>query len=719
LDPGAAPIAARPSSLVHHILSVQLAITAAIGILALASLSWTSQTIIENNLSRWATQWTSQLNELGAPLYLADQTSARINVERFVATYPEVAYVKWYDPDGQPLFSVAQDGLPASESAPLEAGTVEALRAKAGTASPQLLDENFGGTERYRLLGPIWTESIVGDGLMDLGSDTLPETRLEILGFVAVDLDFSWYADELWSRLGLGSIFLLFVLGLSWAIGRRTLKKALSPLSGLQQPLSELASGNMQVRFAPSPHEEIQNIIRTLEGTTAALAQRDRRLSHLATHDSLTGLFNRHAFVQELAAEISRLGYSGEQSAILFIDLDQFKYINDTCGHPAGDELLRVAARSIRATTRAEDIVARFGGDEFTVLARGVTRRQACEIGAKIIEHMGMLSQVYDNKVFHLQCSIGIAIIESSQLGPHEFLSQADIACHAAKEKGRNRVELYQSSNQENQHMAKEVGWIQTVKRALEKDAFVLLYQPLVSLTTGRTDHYEVLLRLETDDGRLIPPDVFLPAAARFGLMVDVDYWVLSHAIESAARFRSVRRDIQFSINLSASVFENQRFAKHVETLLNRHGVPADSIVFEITEQIAVRFVAESDKQLTLLRMLGCRFAIDDFGKGYSSFSYLKRLPVDYLKIDGSFLENLERDPMNQTMVRVIGEIARVVGLETVAECVQSAAALNLLAKFRIDYAQGFIVGRPARTPQDISIPLRRLGPPVAEARQA
>ncbi|HSG63752.1 MAG TPA: EAL domain-containing protein [Gammaproteobacteria bacterium] len=697
----------RRSSLVHHILSLQLLITATVGLLALASLAWTAQTIIDNNIGRWAEQWTTQLNELGAPLYVSDRTSARLNVERFVATYPEVAYVNWYDTQGESLFSVAQVGRNVADGAPLEPATVAELATLAGTAVPQLIDENFRNTGRFRLIGPIWTESFVGDSLMGLEADKMPATRLDVLGFVAVELDFSWYEEQLSSGLTIGSVFLLVVLVLSWAVGRRMLKGALLPLSRLELPLAALAGGDMQVRFTPSRHVEIQNIIKTLQGTTEALAQRDRRLSHLASHDSLTGLHNRHAFVQALTAEIERLNECGEESAILFIDLDQFKYINDTCGHPAGDKLLQIAARSLRASTRPDDIVGRFGGDEFTVLARGVNRHQARDIGAKIIEQMSMLTQVYDNKVFHLQCSIGIAMMRRSALGPHEFLSQADIACHSAKEKGRNRLEIYRVSDRENQQMAREVGWVRTVRTALERDSFVLVYQPLVRLVTGKTDHYEVLLRLETEDGRLIPPDAFLPAATRFGLMVEVDYWVLAHALEALAQFRAERGDLHFSINLSASILDNEGFAKYVEGLLQKYKVPPSAVIFEITEQVAVRFAAESDKQLTMLREIGCRFAIDDFGKGYSSFSYLKKLPVDYLKIDGSFVENLERDPMNQTMVRVIGEIARVAGIETVAECVQNAAALALLAKYKIDYAQGYYLGRPARQPEQTVVPVQ------------
>jgi diguanylate cyclase (GGDEF)-like protein len=504
-------------------------------------------------------------------------------------------------------------------------------------------------------------------------------------------------------------MFLIVILGLSWTGGRYVLKKALLPLSRLQQPLSELASGNMRVQFSPSRHEEIQNIIKTLERTTRALGERDRRLSHLATHDSLTGLLNRHAFVQELTHEVERLAGRGKQSAILFIDLDQFKYINDTCGHPAGDELLRIAARSVKATARDNDLVARFGGDEFAVLARNVTRAQARAIGEKILQQMALLTQVHEDKVFHLQCSIGIAMVRSSALDAHEFLSQADIACHAAKENGRNRVEIYKASRKENQQMANEIVWVERIRRALDRDGFVLVYQPLLRISTGWTDHHEVLLRLKTDDDELVSPDAFLPAAKRFGLMVDIDHWVLENAIKSLAEHRTPRTNLNYSINLSASVFENERFGKHVQSLLARYDVPPESIIFEITEQTAVRFAAESDKQIALLREVGCRFAIDDFGKGYSSFSYLRDLPVDYLKIDGSFVEGLEHDEMNQTLVRAMGEVARAARLETIAECVETGETLALLGQLGIDYAQGHFIAKPALAPTELEIQIPRV----------
>jgi diguanylate cyclase (GGDEF)-like protein len=693
------PSRRRSPSLVNRILSLQLTITAAIGGFALAGLAWTSHAITDENLARWAARWSTQLNELGAPLYVDDDVSAMLDIESFVATYPEVARVDWFAADGRHLFSVPQQA--ASSKGALDGDLLDALRAGVGTDTPQLLERDDSTTGRYQLLGPIWSEAFAGDGLINLGSNESPATTREVLGFVAVELDYSWHERELSERLLFGGGFLLLLLGLSWAVGRAVLKQALLPLSGLQQPLSQLASGNMQVEFEPARHEEIQNIIHTLETTTAALAQRDRRLLHLATHDSLTGLHNRHAFVQALNEEIERLPDPGSRSAVLFIDLDQFKYVNDTCGHPAGDELLRMAARSIEATTRGSDFVARFGGDEFAVLARGVSRKQAHAIGENILRHMSMLTHVHENKVFHLQCSIGIAMVRRAGIDPHEYLSRADIACHAAKENGRNRLEIYRVSRREDRQMANEVGWVQRVRRALEQDAFVLVYQPMVKISTGSTDHYEVLLRLETDDGSLISPDVFLPAADRFGLMVDIDHWVLENVIKALAEQRMRRSGLCFSMNLSASAFENRRLGKDVESLLAGYDVPPDAVILEITEQTAVRFAMGSDKQISMIRDLGCRFAIDDFGKGYSSFSYLRELPVDFLKIDGSFVENLEKDRMNQTLVRVIGEVARVAGMETVAESVQSAKTLELLTRLGIDYAQGFFLGRPSREPAD------------------
>jgi diguanylate cyclase (GGDEF)-like protein len=389
------------------------------------------------------------------------------------------------------------------------------------------------------------------------------------------------------------------------------------------------------------------------------------------------------------------------RSALCFVDLDQFKYINDTCGHPAGDQMLRLAADQLRSAVRSEDVVARFGGDEFVILLRNVTRTQARNIATEILSQMGSLSHAEQGHVFHLQCSIGISLMSSSRFESLELIAQADMACQTAKARGRNRVEFYNVSAKQSERMSQDVHWMRSIRQALENNDFCLHYQPLMHIPSGQIRHYEALLRLRTQQG-LIGPRTFLPAVDRFGFMSEIDSWVVGHAIKELARFSQSEPNLGLSVNLSPLAFENQGFASMVRNLLKEHNVSGDRICFEITERMAVRSAVRTDRQLTILRDLGCRIAVDDFGTGYSSFSYLKRLPVDYLKIDGSFIRELTRSRVDQTMVRMIGEVAKAAGLETVAEYVESASALQLLAKYGIDYAQGHFIGRAEPQPLEV-----------------
>src|SRR5690606_38018029 len=274
------------------------------------------------------------------------------------------------------------------------------LEQTAATDSPFVLLQQPGSPLAYRLAGPIWSERMVGDALLELGGDEPVETEIELLGFVSLDLDFSWYHQRFLPKLGLASLALLGMLGMSWIVGRFTIKRALSPLAALQGPLAELANGDMEVELPTSRHGEIQSIVSALEDTMVALKERDRRLVHLAMHDALTGLFNRHRFVTELEREIESLAASAGKSAVLFVDLDQFKYVNDTCGHPAGDELLKLASRCITSAVRNTDVVARFGGDEFAVLLKSVSRQQARQVAEKILGQMRSLTHLHDGKAF-------------------------------------------------------------------------------------------------------------------------------------------------------------------------------------------------------------------------------------------------------------------------------------------------------------------------------
>jgi diguanylate cyclase (GGDEF)-like protein len=698
------PPRARSRSLVQEVLGVQLAIAAIGGLIAVAGLAWTSGTVVRDNLAHWATQWSSELNELGAPFYFDDAGAAVLDVERFIAKYPEIERVSWYDTDGKALLSLNGDGVTPTPIAALDTATTTELAARAGVDPPYLLTQNVSPGQRYRLSGPIWTESFAEDALFS-EDPAAEETTVRLLGFVAVDLDFSAYESALWPPLAVASGLLLLLLGVSWAFGRWFLKSALAPLSALETSLAQLAAEEQAVRFPSSPYTELRTIVKALEDTTQALQRRERRLLHLANHDQLTGLANRHRFVAELNAELARCANEGARGALFFIDLDQFKYVNDTCGHAAGDHLLQLAAQQLRYAVRAEDFLARFGGDEFVVLVRNVSRNEARAAAAKVLELMRGLKHVERDQVFHLQCSIGITLLHGTRTSSHEVIAQADIACQSAKAHGRNRVELYSPAGKQSEQIAKDVVTMNRLREALETNRFELLYQPLMHIKTGVVSHYETLLRLPTEEG-VLGPDSFLPAAFRFGLMGDIDRWVLQRVVRSLAELSATMPDVKLSTNLSGFAFEDEGLGAYLRSLLQEHDVAGDRLVLEITEQLAVRFAANTDRQIGLLRNLGCQLAIDDFGTGYSSFSYLKRLPVDYLKIDGSFIKSLARDRVDQAMVRMVGEVARAAGIETVAEYVHSAATLELLAKYGIDYAQGYFIGKPTAAPEPSRVTL-------------
>ncbi|MBT8098178.1 MAG: EAL domain-containing protein, partial [Gammaproteobacteria bacterium] len=393
-------------------------------------------------------------------------------------------------------------------------------------------------------------------------------------------------------------------------------------------------------------------------------------------------------------------------SALLFIDLDQFKYVNDTCGHPAGDRLIRKVADQLKRTVSANGIVARFGGDEFAILVSEVKKSTARTIAEKVLEDMRRLAHIEDGNIFHVHCSIGIAMIDNDKFDHDELIAQADIACREAKENGRNRLRFYSMSEREAEKIVADVGWVSKLRDAIDNNDFTLRFQPIVHIATGTITHHEVLLRLRADDNKTIAPDAFLPAAVRFGLMGEIDSWLVENAILELAEHRQDRPDLRFSINLSANAFETDDLTGFIKSHLDKNGVPPEAVIFEITESLAVKHLSHVEKQIESLRELGCELALDDFGTGYSSFGYLQRLSVDFIKIDGCFVRDLVNNPVDQKMVRLIGEIGQEAGMRTIAEYVQDGPTLALLAELGIDLAQGFFIGRPTSVPTTKSMPI-------------
>jgi diguanylate cyclase (GGDEF)-like protein len=695
-------------ALVHEILSIQVLSAALFGGLAIASLYWGGQWVLQDNYGRWALQWTDELNELGSPLYLADDGEALIRLESFVDRYPEIDRVSYFEKDGTALFSVNNhdDADPIVSLTPEQ---LEEATAVIGGKKPYVMHSGFLNPRQFEIIAPVWTESLVDDGLFDFNATDIEkaaETQTELLGFVSINLDFVIFHDRLLANIK-GAILILLVLLIAFAAyGRRALQRALTSISDLQGPIQELAKGNLGVKFNPAEHREISDIVEALETTASALSQRDAKLLEMANHDSLTGLFNRRRFTEELKKEIIGVMRKGHTSALLFVDLDQFKYINDACGHPAGDRLIRKVADELSRSVRRDDVVARFGGDEFAVLVRRTDVHGASSSAETILSNMRRLAHIEEGQVFHVHCSIGMAMITGSNLHYDELINQADIACREAKSAGRNRLSIFETSGGEKRKDDADVGWMNRLRRAVDNDEFELRFQPINRIHTGETTHHEVLLRLRCADDSIVLPDVFLPSAMRFGLMSEIDFWMIENASKAYSTYSVPAHSLRFSINLSANAFENDDLVEHIETCFEKHNVRPRDIIFEITESLAVRHPVHVEQQISALRDMGCRIALDDFGTGYSSFSYLQKLQFDYIKIDGTFVEDLLNNPVDQKMIRLIAEIGAEAGMQTIAEYVQDAESMALLGELGVDLAQGYFVGRPTPRPQHKSTPI-------------
>ena len=708
--------------LINEILSLQILITAIIGALAIAGLYWGGQWVLQDNYSRWAMQWTEELNELGAPLYLPNDDEAVLRLESFIDKYPEIDRVSYYRSDGSVMFGIENGVDVAAEQLTINKDKLQELTDLVGVEAPYLVETSFLNARAFEIFAPVWTESIPGDGLFafDLSTD-VPDKRVDLVGFVGLQLDFSLFHNQLLTNIKIAISILFLLLIASGLLGRRYLARALTAISDLQQPIAELAKGNLTVRFKPAEHREISEIVEALETTASALGERDARLLRLANHDGLTGLFNRRRLVEELKKEIDNVTVNDSSSALLFVDLDQFKYVNDTCGHPAGDRMIRKVADQLKQTVGSKGTVARFGGDEFVILVNGVDKAAARKLADKVLEDMRRLAHIESEKIFHVHCSIGITMIDTDKFDHDELIAQADIACREAKESGRNRLQFFSMSEQDAEKIAADVGWVYKLREGLDQDFFALRFQPIVQIATGRITHHEVLLRLKGENGRVISPDAFLPSAVRFGLMGEIDIWLVEHAIATLAEYREEQPDLRFSLNLSANAFEMDDLTGFIRTQLEKNNVPASAVIFEITESLAVRHLGYVEQQIASLRRLGCELALDDFGTGYSSFGYLQRLAVDYIKIDGVFVRDLVDNPVDQKMIRLIGEIGREAGMRTIAEYVQGGPTLALLADLGIDMAQGYFIGRPTAVPTNKSMPIpinfkQRKAPPKASS---
>jgi diguanylate cyclase (GGDEF)-like protein/PAS domain S-box-containing protein len=429
--------------------------------------------------------------------------------------------------------------------------------------------------------------------------------------------------------------------------------------------------------------------------------QREEQLRLLTEHDPLTGLRNRGALTDHLKVLVAH-ARRGAPGALVYVDIDQFKAVNETLGHSAGDRLLVMVAERLQSALRDEDVLARLGGDEFAVLLRDVEAEEALAVGEKLRRLIGELRFGRNPHVFALSASVGIALIDG-RLGDGEVLAGADVACYTAKARGRNRALLYRPGQEEEAAvLSSDARWSALLKDALAKGRMRLLYQPVVDLTTGFIRRYEVLVRMVDENGALIAPGRFIPAAERFGLVADLDRWVLRRAVEAIESHARRGQRLPLAINLSGHSFGDDSTLESLRLEVAAADLEPDALSFEITETAAVINLPRARRFIQEMHELGCRFSLDDFGSGFSSFAYLRHLPVDSVKIDGSFVRDLVNDATSQALVRSMAEVAQATDKVTIAECVEDAHVMEVVRGVGIDWAQGWHLGMPSQTPEGL-----------------
>lgn len=423
-----------------------------------------------------------------------------------------------------------------------------------------------------------------------------------------------------------------------------------------------------------------------------------RQLGYQASHDELTGLINRREFENRVEMALITARSNNLEHAMCYLDLDQFKVVNDTCGHIAGDELLRQLSGQLNAEIRAGDTLARLGGDEFGVLYLNCTLKKARELAERLRKVVNDFQFNWDNKSFTVGVSMGLVAIKAHN-NLHGLLSAADAACYVAKDEGRNRIHCFDENDNQLAERKGQMQWVHKITRALEENRFRIYCQSIRSFATGTEDHFEILVRLINSKGEVVPPMAFIPAAERYNLMTWVDRWVVHNALVALkplqTKAEASGRQLLFALNISAQSLCDDAFLPFVQDEMRQLSINPACLCFEVTETSAIVNLTRAQHFIKTLKELGCYFALDDFGSGLSSFGYLKNLQVDFLKIDGAFVRDILIDPIDKALVESINQVGHVMGIKTVAEYVENRQILEELRLIGVDLVQGYEISKP------------------------
>lgn len=566
--------------------------------------------------------------------------------------------------------------------------------------------------DRLVYYAPITRTEVAVDDFQtfDTPRTAVTKSQTRLLGWVGLDVSRNATFKSQREAIVRSLLILLAGLGVSlylaWLIGRQISR----PILALTHTVSRIGEGHLNERVMPSGEAELGTLQRGVNHMAAHLQamqgqmqekidQATARLVFQASHDVLTGLINRREFERRLEHTLLSALHGGREHALCYMDLDQFKVINDTCGHAAGDELLRQLTQLLRGKLRERDTLARLGGDEFALLLENCSIHDALEVTETFLAEVQRFRFKWEDRIFAVGMSAGMVAINRDSGAVSSLMSAADAACYVAKDRGRNQIHLYESSDSDLMRHRGEIQWVTRIQHALEEQKFRLSWQEIrrTDGAPGSRRHVELLLRMLNDDGTEIPPMAFIPAAERYSLMPVIDSWVIREAMRVCQNYllSGQTHHCLFAINLSGASLKAPAFRSMLLAHLQETPALGPHLCFEITETAAIGNLVVVNEFIEAMREFGCSFSLDDFGSGLSSFVYLKNLKVDYLKIDGAFVRDIVNNPIDRAMVEAINTIGHQMGLKTVAEFVESEAILALLQQIGVDYVQGNVVHCP------------------------
>ncbi len=683
----------------------QLFITVVLGILTLLialifASTWISNQHVRNLLIKQGKQVTLTLAKKSTLALLYDSPENADTIIRSTLEFPGITHILIYRSD-KSIFYTSSDNINISENEKQRI-SIEILNPKTTlTSASKILNET---KNTWKFIAPVLLQQNSQEMEEEIFNTSLTKAE-KIIGYVIVISSKNSLHTISNGILISNSLIALFIGLLLIFILQKTIKRLTQPLYNISNIMKSTEEGNFSTSLNISGPSEIQTIIRSYNRMINALSDRDKKLKQQnislekqATRDHLTKIFNRIGFEQKLLEALEESKAQQTEHVLCYMDLDKFKIVNDSCGHNAGDKLLKnisdIFSQHIR---KGSDILARVGGDEFALILKNCSIEKANFIGTDICNSINQYRFNWEGKVFSVGVSIGIAAITKSSGDIQKIISRADSACYVAKEKGRGQVHVFHSNDKDLQAHDGATQIASMISDSLDNDKFSLFYQPIQPLiNSNKRTHFEVLLRMQDDNGKDIPPYKFLSSAERYDMLLDIDRWVISKTLEQLSELNNKTNRLNIcSINISKQSIHDEHLISFIKEKIDIYKIHPQHICFDISETAAINNPTQTREFINNVRAIGCLIALDDFISGSVSFAYIKDTEIDFLKIDGKYFKDLSKQPINHAMIRSITEVAQILNIKTLAKNIEDKQALHDLQKIGIDYVQGFAIAKP------------------------